>query len=314
MRAAAATKPKSTKAERASRMGLQQEPSTSSSAVASAPGKRASRVSSYVLEPEYALSSFDFRDADAVPESYAKLMANNDYRESLLDDARRYSPISSVFHLRKLPQTAIFRLFTYPIVWILVSVYLSLAIMVRHSIIDLGDSEDEASSFDGAEVLVVFVVVFFLQHCYTRHFEIYNLASEARSTIVNVCASARACLPEQARRKLFVHLNLMHCSFYCALSPIYNFKNFMRTFCELHRIELPDNDNLFGDVDRAGGVHYSQCAVWAMEILHQAVRAGECQPEAFRTMQEQILCIRSKFNAIFAYQYQVKYPSAYTQT
>ena len=72
MLAAAATKPKSTKAERgASRMGLQQEPSTSSSAAASAPGKRASRVSSYVLEPEYALSSFDFRDADAVPESYA---------------------------------------------------------------------------------------------------------------------------------------------------------------------------------------------------------------------------------------------------
>ena len=63
------------------------------------------------------------------------------------------------------------------------------------------------------------MVVFYLGYCYNRHFEIYLASSEARSTIVSVCSEARACLPETAQRKLFVHLNLMHASAFCGVWP-----------------------------------------------------------------------------------------------
>ena len=65
-------------------------------------------------------------------------------RERLLDDARRYSPISSVFHLNKIRQTVLLRLITFPLVWILVAVYASLA--VRRPVSTLGPSAYYASS------------------------------------------------------------------------------------------------------------------------------------------------------------------------
>ena len=246
------------------------------------------------------------RDAQWIPQSYADLMKTNDYRERLLDDARKYSPISSVFHLRKVPQTVLWRMFAFPIVWALLAVYVVVATLTRTGHIDLGSSDDfDVGAFDGAEVLVVFMVVFYLGYCYNRYFEIYQLSSAAKSHIVNLATTGRACLPELARRKLFVHLNLMHASAYCALTPVYNRNNFMDTFCKLHHMEYPNQVEFFEDVDTAGGTHYNMCAVWAQGVLHEALQAGQCHHEVFRAMQSEILELRQCFNAIFAYQYQV---------
>ena len=116
------------------------------------------------------------RDAQWIPESYAALMHTNDYRERLLDDARRYSPISSVFHMRKLPQTVIVRMLTFPVVWSLVGLYVVIATLTRLAIVDFGDADDfDVGAFDGAEVLVVFMVVFYLGYCYNRYFEMCAL-------------------------------------------------------------------------------------------------------------------------------------------
>lgn len=261
---------------------------------------------------EVTITQNEYRDASWVPASYSELMKTNDYRELLLDDARRYSPISSVFHLNKIKQTVVYRILFFPLAWILFSTYGVCAALTRYGVIDLGHVDDELEpAFAGAEVLVTFVVVFYLGYCYARYFEIYHLATAAKSTIVSLCAASRACLPINARRKLFVHLNLMHASAYCALTPIYNFDNFMETFCKLHHIEVPDHQKHFGDVDTGGGVHYNQCAVWAQTVLHKALVAGECHPEAFRNMQEEVLKLRQLFSTIFAYQYQV-IPFAYS--
>ena len=124
---------------------------------------------------EYGVMQNEHRDAQWVPQSYAELMYRNDYRERLLDDARRYSPISSVFHLNKLPETVLYRMAFFPITWIVVSTYVVLASLTRLGIIDLGDAvEDGSGAFDGAETLVTFMVVFYLGYCYSRHFEIYR--------------------------------------------------------------------------------------------------------------------------------------------
>lgn len=97
----------------------------------------------------------------------------------------------------------------------------------------------------------------------------------------------------------------MHVSAYCALTPIYNFDNFMETFCKLHHLETPNFEATFGDVDTSGGTHYNRCAVWVQAVLVKALKEGQLHPEAFRNMQEEVFKLRGLFASIFAYQYQV---------
>ena len=263
-------------------------------------------------DAEVTVMQNEYRDAQWVPQSYAELMETNDMRERLLDDARKYSPISSVFHLNKIPQTVVWRMMTFPLVWIIVSVYLSLALLTRNAIIHLGEWADFSElTYDGADMLITFMVVFYLGYCYDRHFEIYHLCTQSKSTIANLCSAGRVCLPETARRKLFVHLNLMHASAYCALTPIYNWDNFFSTFSALHHIEVPNHEEIFHDVDTSGGTHYNMCCVWAQGVLHSSLQAGQLHPEAFRGMLDDLLKLRQCFATIFALQYQV-IPFAYS--
>ena len=44
------------------------------------------------------------------------------------------------------------------------------------------------------------------------------------------------------RKKLFVYLNLMQVSAYCALSPVYSRENFMDAFCSEQVLQLPVNE------------------------------------------------------------------------
>lgn len=251
---------------------------------------------------EVTITQNEHRDASWVPASYAELMKTNDGREALLDDARRFSPLDSVFHLNKFFSTVLYRMIFFPLTWTLFGTYALVASLTRNGVIALGsDDELNTEAYAGADVLVTFAVVFYLGYCYSRYFEIYGLASTAKSTIVSLCAASRACLPINPRRKLFVHLNLMHASTYCALTPVYNFENFMSVFCKMHHIEVPDFARHFRDVDTAGGTHYNQCAIWAQEVLYKALTDGECHPEVFRNMQEEVLRLRSTFANIFAY-------------
>ena len=97
-------------------------------------------------------------------------------RERLLADARRYSPISLVLNLQKLPQTIFSRLIFFPIVWILMLTYAAVAVLTRMGYIDIaayvGDSEEGLDHMGSASVLVTFVVVFFVTFCYNRYFMI----------------------------------------------------------------------------------------------------------------------------------------------
>ena len=62
-------------------------------------------------------------DAVRVPRAYKDTMKMAATREKLLHDARRYSPISLVLKLNKLPQTVFARLVRFPIVWVLICNY-----------------------------------------------------------------------------------------------------------------------------------------------------------------------------------------------
>ena len=71
-------------------------------------------------------------------------------REKALDDARKYSPISLVLAVHKLPQTVLARLVCFPVVWIICGVYLAIALPTRYGMIDL--AEPVAAAFEGASV------------------------------------------------------------------------------------------------------------------------------------------------------------------
>ena len=95
-----------------------------------------------------------------------------DARESLLEEARRYSPISLVLAFSKLPQTVLVRIIWFPITWIILSTYAAIASLTRAGVIDLGKSTsiaEHVNAYNGASVLVTFMVVFYLGYCYNRH-------------------------------------------------------------------------------------------------------------------------------------------------
>jgi hypothetical protein len=218
------------------------------------------------------------RDALFVPSAYKDVMKVAAERDALLRDARRYSPISLVLALNKLPQTIFARLVHFPIIWILFGTYGSVAALTRLGYIDLGDV-DNAEIEGSSSVLVTFVVVFFVTFCYNRYFMIYDTARAASSTLLDCCVAARTCLPTNERRTLFIYLNLMHCSAYVALTPVYTKANFMDTFVKEHRIDLPEDqmEAAFGQLDSAdgsGASAYQLCCVWCMSVLRRAAARG----------------------------------------
>ena len=262
------------------------------------------------------VSNGQIRDRDAlqIPRAYKDTMKVAHMRERLLADARRYSPISLVLNLQKLPQTIFSRLIFFPIVWILMLTYAAVAVLTRMGYIDIaayvGDSEEGLDHMGSASVLVTFVVVFFVTFCYNRYFMIYDTARNASSTILDAMVAGRTCLNQNERRTLFVYLNLMHCSAYCALTPVYTKENFMDVFIKEHMIELPPDEmaKAFGKLDDPSGEGasaYQLCAVWAMGVLHTALKRGDLHGEAYKVMSEEVLKSRSLLAALFAYQYQV---------
>ena len=150
------------------------------------------------------------RDTKRMPRTYKDTMKVADARDRLLSDARRYSPISLVLMLNKLPQTVIVRLACFPVVWILVVTYALVATLCRMGLVELG--EPDPYMYNGGSVLVTFMVVFYLGYCYNRHFMIYETARGCSSTILSICVAARAFHPQNERRKLFmyVHAHLLH--------------------------------------------------------------------------------------------------------
>jgi len=240
-------------------------------------------------------------------------------REKLLDDARRYSPISLVLAFNKLPQTVLVRIIWFPITWIILVTYVTVASLTRSGYIDLKGQDstaDHVSAYNGASVMVTFMVVFYLGYCYNRHWQIYEASRSASSTVLNLCVAARACLGVNERRKLFVYLNLMQVSAYCALTPVYSRENFMDTFCREHVLELPvvEHEAAFGKLDlppslcsnsEPGASAYQCCAVWAVKLLERALHEGALHGESYRIMMDDVLKARSLLNSLFAYQYQV---------
>lgn len=165
---------------------------------------------------------FHTATVEEVPKTFADTMKLNAMRESVLQDARRLSPISAVMHASKLRISIVPRLFSYQIVWVVLVVYVACATFARSGLADggnvFGDMEEQIGAFDGASVLVTFMVVFYLGYCYSRHFEQYAALRDAMSTVIDIMLNARICLKAEDTRRAYCYLNLMHATAYVGMT------------------------------------------------------------------------------------------------
>lgn len=260
---------------------------------------------------------FATSNANRVPVTYQDTMKVNGRREAVLSDARKLSPISAVMHVSKLKKSIIPRLLSYHIVYVLLAIFALCAITarMRDLYIDelggdiFGDESERAGAYDGASVLVTFMVVFYLGYCYSRYFEQYAAVRDASSTLVDIMINARVCLSPANAKLAYMYLNLMHATAYVGMTPVYNCANFLDEFIALHELASDvrvDAKLASMDFDHAGAKSFTACTSWVIELFHEAHIRNELDGESYRTMHAEVLHARSKLHSLYAYQHQVR--------
>ena len=224
---------------------------------------------------------FSTSTAERVPKTYRDTMKINGVREAVLNDARRLSPISAVLHANKLKNSIVPRLFSYVIVWIVVGIYAGCATLARlrdrygefFGGDPFGDAGMREGAYEGASVLVTFMVVFYLGYCYSRYFEQYAALRDAMATIVNVMLTARVCLPTDYCKMTYMYLNLLHATAYVGMTPVFNSFNFLDRFITEH--DLADDEDVehrlaMLDIDHAGAYTFNVITGWTISLFHEA--------------------------------------------
>lgn len=151
-----------------------------------------------------AVSIVDARDTDRVfgykvPRNYRETQQLDSLRKSLLNDARRLGSIDTVFRLDKLSQTVLMRLPLHPITYVVLSMHAASAALTRYEYLQPIESSD---IFDGAGVLVTFMIVFYVGYCYNRFEAMFGQVKLAIRCVFNCCLMARATFRNKARKSL----------------------------------------------------------------------------------------------------------------
>ena len=97
------------------------------------------------------------------PLDYAGTKAADSRRKALLFDARRLSPIDTVFRLDKIGQTALVPLFQHPGTWLVIMCYIATAVLTRRGTLHFVDVDRD--TFEGGTTLVIFMIVLCAPHC-----------------------------------------------------------------------------------------------------------------------------------------------------
>jgi hypothetical protein len=130
---------------------------------------------------------------------------------------------------------------SYRAFWLILITYLTSAAMSRFT--DLVQFDDGSpTAFDGANILVTFMIVFYVGYCYTRWSEQYFIMTSAVRSIITCCGFARACLPADAPELVayWQLLNMMHGCCYIGFSTTYSSHNMLLSFAEEFKLFASD--------------------------------------------------------------------------
>ena len=258
---------------------------------------------------------FSTSTVQQVPKTYDDTMKVNAKREAYLQDARRFSPISAVMYATKLRRSIIPRLFSYPIVWVIILMYMACATLARTRDLYIerfgdifGPYELQDGAYEGASVLVTFMVVFYLGYCYNRYFEQYNALRFGMSLLIDLMINVRVSLNKADTELAYSYINLLHATAYIGMTPVLNSTNFLNRFIETH--DLARNEKIEErlsemDIDHDGANTFNTCAAWTIQLFQEALKRGELDGETYRVMLEEVLQVRGHLNSLYAYQHQV---------
>ena len=215
--------------------------------------------------------------AKARAHSYAETKAADQRRKRLLFDARRISPIDTVLRVDKIGQTVLHHLFCHTVTWIVLLAHRSTAVLCRYGY--LGGKtvfSDAAESFEGSDILITFMIVFYVGYCYNRYSAMFGDLELTMRSIINCCAVARVCFKDSASLyDLWRFLNLLHVTAYCGCTATYNRANLCDEFCQEHGLLTdPSVRERLEEIDIESPQAWSTCMVWALRSYRRGTRRG----------------------------------------
>jgi hypothetical protein len=158
-------------------------------------------------------------------------------RKMLLALARALSPMMTAMRMELLPKTVLPRLMRRRLMYI---VFVTWAITATCARLEITESDIEENMFDGAGVMVTFMIVFYVGYCYSRYNTLFANVRVIMRGVVGCCAIARANFGDEAEvRTLMRYLNLLHVAAYTGLSPTYSVENFFNPMCASRRQAAP---------------------------------------------------------------------------
>ena len=252
--------------------------------------------------------------AKARAHSYAETKAADQRRKRLLFDARRISPIDTVLRVDKIGQTVLHHLFCHTVTWIVLLAYGSTAVLCRYGYYG-GKTvfSDAAESFEGSDILITFMIVFYVGYCYNRYSAMFGDLELTMRSIINCCAVARVCFKDNASLyDLWRFLNLLHVTAYCGCTATYNRANLCDEFCQEHGLLTdPSVRERLEEIDIESPQAWSTCMVWALEVVQERYEARDFSAPVHKELIEHIRNAGSALSRIYAQEYQVL-PYIYT--
>ena len=226
---------------------------------------------------------------------------------------RTLSPIDTILRFHKLHHTVLLAILRHPVTWLVMGTFVTSAYMARNGVWD-ADALDQ-TSFEGADLLVTFMIIFYVGYCYGRFSDMFNDLEQVMRCIINCSAVARTAFKNKAALfDLWRYLNLLHVTAYCGVTDTYTRQNLFTEFCEAHALLISPKlraalDAM--DIDDRGASACNTCMIWALETVHARAEAGDFSAPIHKELGELITGIGSGLARLYSQEYQVL-PYIYT--
>ena len=168
------------------------------------------------------------------PVDYPAIQRLDQKRINNMAEARSHSPLSLAWRLDKLGITILPRIANRLAFWIVIACYFVFALVSQFAFHLVSFRDEDRTVFEGANLMISFMIVFYTGYCYNRFSEQYFLMTGAVRMIIVGSSTAKACFPRDSPElmRYWRLLNLMHVCCYCGMSSTYNSQNMRMAFCD----------------------------------------------------------------------------------
>ena len=252
------------------------------------------------IEPElHTLSKDVSTDAESTSKgnmSYAELK-RLDERRSLFEKMRGNSYLEIMHVFRNVGSTAFPQIVTDFNFWSSTFLYWFIRYRCNADLNVLPSFDSTALGFGAS--LIIFSLVYYLTHCYSRFITIFDSAKSAQGRIRDVLQITKCLLPDQVVWRLYRYVNAAHILSYVGLQITYTEDNLFRPLNEKYMLLSPDEVYCIEQVGYAGGTAYSRVLGWAIHDICIERRKGNLTDQEHGKLLDEILTLRGKLGTMF---------------